>query len=281
MKNQFWLRLSAVVLGGIYLASGIGKAMDINAFTDIVVQYSHEKMRFLAPLIVGVEIALGFGFLFGVFQKQFSAISISMLAFFTIFIAVSYSFGKLEDCGCFGVLLKIDPVWALFRNVFMLAISTAIFKYTTETPRMQNWLFGLSVAFGLVAFGVAAFEVKYSYVPLRLHLGDTLKTTILSKYIKPNKKQLFFIFSPTCSHCLKATENIKEYPKKGIEVIGIFSNKSAQKDIDAYRNQKMPNFEIRGVEPDSMRKLIRSVPTAFLVEGGIIQQIFISHIPTP
>ena len=38
MKNQFWPRLSAIVLGGIYLASGIGKAMDINAFTDIVVQ---------------------------------------------------------------------------------------------------------------------------------------------------------------------------------------------------------------------------------------------------
>ena len=283
MKNQIWLRFFAVVLGSVYLVSGIGKAMDINSFTDIVVQYSHEKMRLLAPLIVGTEITLGFAFLFGVFVRQFASISICMLVFFTIFIAISYGTGKLEDCGCFGVLLKIDPVWALVRNVVMIGLSFLLFKYSTYAHQWQNWLFGFSLAFGLIAFGITGYETKNTYRPLQLHIGSKLDKIFLKQYAKAHQKQLFFVFSPTCSHCLAVTERIKQYVTKNAvnEVIGFYPATSRQADVEAFKARKKPNFSIVAIESDSLRKIVRAVPVAFLVENKVVTQIYSFEIPTP
>jgi uncharacterized membrane protein YphA (DoxX/SURF4 family) len=53
-------RFLAFIIGLIYLASGIGKAIDINAFADNVIEYGTPSLRLFAPIIVGVEIFLGF-----------------------------------------------------------------------------------------------------------------------------------------------------------------------------------------------------------------------------
>jgi uncharacterized membrane protein YphA (DoxX/SURF4 family) len=211
MNNQTFLRLLAVVLGVIYLISAIGKAMDINAFTDIVVQYSHEKMRLIAPLIVGAEITLGFGILFGVFPRQFAAVSLCILVFFTIFLAIGFISGKLVDCGCFGILLKIDPLVALIRNIGMLAISYLLYTYANYSVKRSNWLSGISLLFGILAFSITGFEMKNTYRPLELHIGSKLDKSFLASYTKLYQKQLFFVFSPTCPHCLATMENVKQY----------------------------------------------------------------------
>ncbi|MCP1384934.1 DoxX family protein [Runella salmonicolor] len=283
MKNQTLLRLLAVALGVIYLISGIGKAMDINTFTDIVAQYSHLKMRFIAPLIVGTEITLGFGLILGAFPRQFAAVSLCVLVFFTIFLAIGFASGKLDDCGCFGILLKIDPLVALLRNVGMLTISYLLYTYSQYDVKRANWLFGGALLFGVLAFVITGFEMKNTYRPLELHIGSKLDKTFLASYTKSHQKQLFFVFSPTCPHCLAATETVKQYivTNSVNEVIGFYPSQSKQVDIESFKSKKKPNFKIIAIKSDTLHKIVRSVPVAFLVENGEVKHIYNGEIPRP
>lgn len=284
MKNQLWLRLIAVALGGVYLVSGIGKAMDINAFTDIVVQSSNAKMRFFAPLIVGAEITLGFAFLFGIYQKQVALVSICILNFFTIFISIGYALGKVDDCGCFGVLLKINPLWAFIRNMLMLTLSFLLFKRHTNIQKWESWKFGVALALGVITFSITGFEMKNTYTILSIKKGTNLKTTFLWKYLEDNdSKQLIFFFSPICPHCLTTTPKINDYLiKNAVEVVvGLYPDSIKEEDVRKYRDSTKPNFELIAVKSDSLRMVIRANPTVFLIEKGIVQKIYSIEIPNP
>lgn len=283
MKNQTSLRLLAVILGVIYLISGIGKAMDINTFTDIIVQYSHEKIRFISPLIVGTEITLGFGLILGAFPRQFAAVSLCVLVFFTIFLVIGFISGKLDDCGCFGILLKINPLVALLRNVVMLVISYLLYNYAEYNTKRSNWLFGGGLLFGILAFGITGFEMKNTYRPLEFHIGSKLDKSFLASYTKSHQKQLFFIFSPTCPHCLSATETVKQYitTNNVNEVIGFYPSQSKQVDIESFKSKKKPNFRIIAINSDTLHKIVRSVPVAFLIENGEVKHIYSGEIPSP
>lgn len=277
MKATIWLRLPAVMLGLLYLTSGIGKALDINAFAGILASYS-PKIFMLAPFIVSLEIILGFGFLFGIFRYQFARFSFFLLIFFSFVYVLGYFLFDIEDCGCFGQIISM-PIWvSLLRNALMISASYFVWKYHSLQPqaKFQNWKFGLVFVFAFIAFIVLGLEVKNTYTEIIVRKGSDLRNTFLRKYVKENQKQLIFIFSPTCPHCLSMTDRINTN-KMDFEVVGIYPDVIKKGDVEQYQKLKRPRFPIFADKKDSLRLLTRNIPTIFIVKDGILENIYHSE----
>ena len=113
-RNSALSMLSMLVLGVFFLASGVGKVVDVPAFMEVLKAYGLTGgiVPFLALSVPPLEVLLGLALLTGHAGRGMGLLSAVLLMGFTAAFAVAY-FGKgVTDCGCFGALdaLKTRPV---------------------------------------------------------------------------------------------------------------------------------------------------------------------------
>ena len=127
--KKTWAALIGVaVVGLVFLVSAIAKLQNPGLFEISLVKQGIFDSRAIAAwparLLIAVELAVGAGLLLP-WQRQrlFAPLAALMLVAFSGWLAyLTFSGSKIEDCGCFGELLKISPPVALARNLVMLAI---------------------------------------------------------------------------------------------------------------------------------------------------------------
>ena len=283
MNSVVLARIAAVILGLLYLASGIAKAIDINAFADIIVRYGIPELRMFAPLIIGLEIALGFGLLFNVYRQRAGLFSLTMLIVLTLIFAFGYIFLDISDCGCFGEVVSMPPAVSLLRNVLMIAMSYYIWKQPENQVNRTVLKTVIAVVFGIVTFAITGFEMKETYVELSIHEGTNLNDTFLKPLTSPNKEQLIFVFSPSCPHCQQATPTINAYKETESvdEVVGIYPNSVPVELLREYKKRSSPDFRMFAVSRESLRSVTRTLPTILLVRKGRVAKIYMGEIPGP
>ncbi|WP_020599381.1 MauE/DoxX family redox-associated membrane protein [Spirosoma panaciterrae] len=282
--NSFPLtRVATVILGLLYLASGISKAMDINAFADVIVNYGIPPLRMFAPLVIGLEITLGFGLLFEVYRQRTGLLSLRLLILFTLIFTFGYIFLGISDCGCFGEVLSMPPAISLLRNTFMIAMSYYIWKQPEKQVSLTVLKTTFAVVMGTVTFATTGFEMKKTYIEISVHEGSNLSKTFLRPLIDPNKDQLIFIFSPSCTHCQRVTPKINSYAETETvdEIVGVYSNSVSSESLPEYKKKSAPVFRIVSMNKESLRSITRTLPTVLLVHRGYVNKIYMGNIPDP
>ncbi|PIP78355.1 MAG: hypothetical protein COW85_04285 [Ignavibacteria bacterium CG22_combo_CG10-13_8_21_14_all_37_15] len=122
-----------IILGIVFVFSGITKLIDINAFAEALVNFKLLNDNFITIVkyaIPIIEIILGIGIIFN-FNSSFpSFISSLLLSFFTSLIIVKLFEGEEISCGCFGALSsdKLDLL-SVFRNVALILIAVIVSTY--------------------------------------------------------------------------------------------------------------------------------------------------------
>lgn len=284
MKVMSSTRLVSILIGIIYIVSGVSKALDINAFADVIARFLPNTQFYVAaPIIVGIEIMLGFSLIFGVLLKQLGRFSFFLLSLLTGIYLVGFFVLGIEDCGCFGSVITM-PAWVTFvRNLLMLAGSYFIWKTASEYEynimKFKALKLGVSMLFGFIAFLVLGFELKSTYSELSIRQNADLQKTFLGKYVQPSQRQILFIFSPSCPHCLSMTDKINKMKLDNIKLVGLYPDVADKKDIDAFKLKKSPKFDIVPVKKDSLRLVTRSLPTFLVVENGILQSVYHNELP--
>lgn len=76
-------RILSIIVGIVFLSSGLIKVLDVSAFQSLIVQYGLPFFQYMAPLIILLEILLGMALILGLFQRTTAIVSICVLLVFT------------------------------------------------------------------------------------------------------------------------------------------------------------------------------------------------------
>jgi putative oxidoreductase len=114
---------SRLALGGIFLYAAVTKVPDMAGFAQDVANYRllpAALVPWAAAAVVGIEIAIGFALVIGVFTRAAALVAGGMLVVFIAGLAQALLRGIDLKCGCFGG--DDAATWAtVVRDVAMLA----------------------------------------------------------------------------------------------------------------------------------------------------------------
>ncbi|MCL2168022.1 MAG: DoxX family protein [Lentimicrobiaceae bacterium] len=172
-KQSTWLILLRLALAGVFLFSGMSKAIDPvgwgikmdEYFTSFGMGFMHPFSLWLGILVNIAEFTLGFMLLFKIRVRLTSLGYLLFMTFFfflTAWLAIAehleinygYNFGVVRDCGCFGQAIKMSNLQTFLKNVVLMIMTLLIFAKRKAIPDIRLTIFGQWL-FACIGAGIA------------------------------------------------------------------------------------------------------------------------------
>lgn len=135
-----------LLIGAVFLASGAGKLLEpAGQFAHILEAYRlvpHAAIPYVAAWLPWGELLLG-AYLVAGFETRWSSLAAAgLFAVFSAAVATNLLLGvPLEDCGCFGALLKKEGAMAtLVGDVLALGLSLWLVLRPASRASLDGWL---------------------------------------------------------------------------------------------------------------------------------------------
>ncbi len=138
--------LLRVGLGGLILATGVGKALDVAGFVGVLETYrlglGDAALEVIAPTIAVLEIALGLWILGGWRLRRALWASVALNAAYFVLLTSALVRGlDLPNCGCFGVFFARPLRWySPLEDLALIALSLLLLALATQTLRARTSL---------------------------------------------------------------------------------------------------------------------------------------------
>jgi uncharacterized membrane protein YphA (DoxX/SURF4 family) len=289
------LKVYSIIIGMLFIISGLGKVIDTSGFSNLISQYGLGYLMILSPVIVVFEILLGLFLLLLINPKFYAMISFWLLTIFTALFAFAHFKYGVNNCGCFGTLhTNLSPTISFFRNFILMLMSLIVWinDYKLigfDLVHPSNWKKYLIITVMCISIFTAGFTYKTPYFlrnKFKIHefQGQNIKNTNLAKYIKtsPDSTYLIFCFSYTCPHCWNSIENLRQYKiTNTANIMALGALGTDEKNKDDFNNDFKPDFKIKDISINEMSKLTDLYPTAFYIEHDTIKIIIKSELPSP
>lgn len=176
LRNKFWfVVLSCIcrfIFATTFIVSGFLKSIDpwgtIFAIDSYLAAYNMSAPEWLVEVgaigLGAVELILGFMLIFNSYIRITSVASVVIMLFFTILTLLSATVVPVEDCGCFGELIKLTPWQTFAKNAALLPMAICFWYHYRKDLPFENWRRDLSL---LLIFTVGAIGLGiYSYLHL-------------------------------------------------------------------------------------------------------------------
>lgn len=171
---KFITQISRILVGALFIISGLIKANDTLGFSYKLIEYFEIfKMPFFEPYATPIsmficifEIISGVALLIGIYNRLNAWLLLLMIAFFTILTGYSAITHKVTDCGCFGDAIKLTPMQSFMKDIVLLVLIIVIFinfKYIQPLFNIVISNIALSVSF-LVATAFTFYT--YMFMPV-------------------------------------------------------------------------------------------------------------------
>lgn len=252
-------------------------------------QYGLGFFQYLAPLIILFEILLGLALVLGVMQRITAIAAIFVLLVFTGAYTYGWLVNSVEDCGCFGNLVKSTPTITYIRNVILIALLTIIVCLDEEVfYTVPKWklVILLSVMIPSVFAAGLSFRVTKHNSKGHPFEGMSIMETPLKDYVSiDDKSKLVFFMSYQCQHCWNSIENYKEYVEGGIVDTSFCYalSRSALSENDSsalFFKESYPEIKCQEVIRDSVM-FVEATPTSFFIKNNRVEKIVIGGLPSP
>ncbi|MEW6716247.1 MAG: MauE/DoxX family redox-associated membrane protein [Chloroflexota bacterium] len=130
ISHPYTILLARLVLGVVFLVSGLGKALERQRTISTVIAYQvlpEALARVYAVLLPWVELSLAWLLLVGLFTRL-AALALGLLLLsFAIAVSANLARGRRMDCGCFGRAGRERLSWrTLARIVVLLSLSAIV-----------------------------------------------------------------------------------------------------------------------------------------------------------
>jgi len=135
-RQRALLLLFRILVGGVFIYSGVVKILDPLAFAQQVRNYRTvgQDLAFLVAVYLPWLEALAGAFLVaGVFKKASAALISLMLLGFIVLVAVTMVRGIDVDCGCFGALSRRAGWPLLLEDAVLLGMALAVLLARDKT----------------------------------------------------------------------------------------------------------------------------------------------------
>jgi uncharacterized membrane protein YphA (DoxX/SURF4 family) len=302
MKNIFdkkTLNIFSVIIGLLFIVSGIGKAIDVVGFTALISQYGLALFAPLAPVIILFEILLGVSLLFLFNPERDGIISLGMLLIFTSLFAYAHFARNVNDCGCFGAIKNTNfpPLFSFIRNFILIGMSFMVWRYyptsmgKTITP---NWKKYAVVSIMVISLFVTGMTTKSSLLGQSINImspetpemkmnQQDIKNTEFNKYVQTSKDStyLIFCFSYTCPYCWNSIENLRSFIRNNTVDSVIIFTVGTDSDRLIFEDKFKQDFPVTILSSEAMDKLTTTYPTAYYVENDTIKIVAAGQLSSP
>lgn len=244
--------LLRLVLGGIFLSSGLEKLSHLELFYTTAQGYkilTPELIQVYAGWLPWLEILAGVCLILGLFTRFAAGLAALLLTSFLIAVGMVLLRGDAVDCGCFLGGAKASPVsWELwFRDLLLLAGAGIIMTFNPNRWRLdaliQNkstWKTAITVVLTLYCVGTGILAVnsetpKPPPAPLAMppllsegtqapdfQLKDLKGQSVSLSEYTGKQPVLIEFFATWCPHCQHSVPLLKSLQKsKNLKILTI------------------------------------------------------------
>lgn len=280
-------KIFPLIVGLVFLLSGLLKAIDTASFADLMSQYGEIWFGYGAPIIILTEIILGILLLFNFYLKRITWTSVAFL----VVVSLIYLYGVLAkgitDCGCFGPItwLNSKPWLSFTRNGVLLALLLPSLRHKNK----QNSLTITSIIFmaliavvvmfmcGFSMHGAKCMQKQNTFQPIPLNESP------LASFVtcNPDSTYLVFAFSYACPYCQNSIGNVNQYTEMHAvdKVIGLALDDSlAQARFDRLFDV---NFVMRNISQLEMIRLSTTLPVTYMIRHDTIISQYTGMVVSP
>ena len=255
---------AAVVLGVLFLASGIWKITDAPSAAVRMAQAKvPESLSLFTAIAFGIaETFAGVLLFVPRFRRWGAWLSGLMLVAFMVYVGYHYNALRGEDCSCFPWIQRaVGPAFFIGDAVMIgIAVMAGVWARPSESKRSAIVILGAVSVFALVSYGVAATRNTGTLAPATITVGG-------QPFSMHNGKVLVYFFDPECLHCDHAAREMSTFNWGDTKVIGVAT---AQPQ---FAQEFMTSSGLRGgISPDVelLRKTFPFVdaPAAVAIDNG-------------
>jgi uncharacterized membrane protein YphA (DoxX/SURF4 family) len=199
--------VAAVLLAVLFLASGLWKITDAQAWAQRITQLKLPgSLSLLTALVVGIAETVGAVLVLVPRFRRWGAILIGLLLIaFTGYFAANYGALHGADCSCFPWIKRAVGPQFFVGDLAMLglALVAGVWSKPSGSLRTMVVIAGAVVVFALVSYGVN--EVRQS--------GTKAPASILvdgQAYNIAHGKYFLFFFNPACTHCFDSARRMSK-----------------------------------------------------------------------
>ncbi len=301
-----------IFIGALFIFSGLSKLFPIVAFEMQLVQQGITNwviVTWLARAIIAFEIFLGLSFLQkNYLRKIFIPAAISLLIIFSLELILTIILrGFAGDCGCFGQVIIMTPLEALFKNIVLIAALLYLRKnIKKDEPKklLVSFSFFLIVFLPVFIFsqpmnflktysakneGAAVDSSKInrdrstanSESDAPFTTSNLTKEKVLASIknfsgVKANLtqgKDIVAVLSMTCEDCYETAVSIGQLSQKMKLPHVYFLLWGDKSEVDGFLRRTQTNFPHKLIDPQTLSKLADGfVPKVFLLNNGKILQ---------
>ena len=287
--NQRVLYGLRIVVGLVFMLSGILKAFDTAAFADLMSEYGAVWLGIGAPLLIAIEIALGLGLLFNVHPRKTAAATIVFIAGVSAVYLYGILFRGITSCGCFGPLtwLNSKPWLTFTRNAVLVALLVpSVIAPQQGCPISRTkaaWIAGIGVVLMFISgftFRGADCMIKESYNTFK---PIVLAESDLAKYVtlNPDSTYLVYAFSYTCPYCQNSVANVNQYKTMGVvdKIIALtIEDPQGRERFDRLFDV---DFEIHEISELRMAMLTGTLPAIYHIRHDTIVNSYTGSVVSP
>lgn len=158
--------LTFVFSGAVKSIDPWGTALSVNNY---LVSYGLEAFKPIAMIfsiwLCGAELMMGCMLLFKVRIRMCSTFATASMIIFTIITFLGATFIPVEDCGCFGDVIKLTPWQSFIKNLILLPLILVVWwRYRPDRMFAFSRLeFAMAVFFCVFSMGVGTY--CYMHLP--------------------------------------------------------------------------------------------------------------------
>lgn len=204
-------RLAAIGLGIMFVLAGTLKVGDPWSFLGSLPAYGIPSVLRLpvTVLMPTIEVVLGVMLLAGWRTRLASTVAAGVLATFAGVIAWGWAAGTLQECGCFGPLLKRTPPEALAQDAVFIAMAVLGMMWAPTTKmeftRFRAGTLATVVVASLAMIGSSLWADTLTLEERILAAEPTAGTAMpsLEDLDLRNRDVFLYLFHPDCPHCVR------------------------------------------------------------------------------
>lgn len=168
---KFFLRLSRIIVGVLFIFSGLIKANDplglsykMQEFFEIWGwHYLNDFSLALSIIMITFEILAGIAVLVGWKMNLFSWLLLLLTIFFTFLTGYAVFSGKIKECGCFGDCIPLTANQSFIKDLLLMVFIIFIFAYRKQIRSRISANFSMAILSVSLVFtlGLQAYVLRY------------------------------------------------------------------------------------------------------------------------
>lgn len=288
-------------MGLVFLVSGFTKGGFPFPFSSPIEPFEYtfvdlgignwQTAPFIARFLIGLEFFIGLLLVFNIKLKKIAyKLGIAALLIFSVYLVLLMLFsGNKGNCGCFGEVFSMTPLWALVKNIGMLFVFLVLYKFH------EGWNNKVST-YLLWASLVSAVALPFIWNPVALDYSEAylnkpeenfkLELDTLYTYASLNAppkalsegKHVIAFMSLTCPHCRVAANKIRIIHERNPKISFYFVLNGNIENLKPFfentHTENIPHCMLVGGQPNHFIYLAgTNMPAIYMVNNSVVEHV--------